>query len=293
MTLRLALLLAAAGLAGAHPAAARSPQAAAAHEADRREHVSIVDEGGTGPAVLLIPGLSSPRAVWAGVVPALRAGHHVFTVQVNGFGGDDPGGNLKPGILDGTVAEVDAFIVAKKLRRPAVIGHSMGGLIGMMLAKGHPDHIGRLLIVDSLPYVGESFRQGVTVAQVEPQARAMRDQIAGNYGKPHNPAAVEALANSLAATPDARAQVKAWMQEADPRVSGQAMYEDMTTDLRPDVAGFALPITLVYPAQGDELYHAVFGKAPRVTYVPVAGAGHFVMLDKPAEFAKAVDAFLK
>jgi pimeloyl-ACP methyl ester carboxylesterase len=80
---------------------------------------------------------------------------------------------------------------------------------------------------------------------------------------------------------------------ADPRVTAQAMYEDMTTDLRPDVARFALPITLVYPAPGDALYHAAFAKAPRVTYVPVAQAAHFVMLDQPAAFAKALDDFLK
>jgi pimeloyl-ACP methyl ester carboxylesterase len=67
----------------------------------------------------------------------------------------------------------------------------------------------------------------------------------------------------------------------------------MTTDLRPDVAAFKLPITLVYPASGDALYHATFGTAPRVTYVPVADAAHFVMLDQPAAFAKALGDFLK
>lgn len=255
-------------------------------------HVSIRDEGGTGPAVILIPGLSSPRAVWDGVVPALKAKHRVLTVQVNGFAGDAPGANLTPGILDGIVADVDAYIVAHKLGTPAVVGHSMGGLVGMMLVKAHPDHVGRLMIVDSLPYIGDLFLPGATVAQVEPRAKMMRDQMAASYGKPADAATVESTANTLAATPAARALVKSWMLASDPRVTAQALYEDMTTDLRGDVGKLTLPITLVYPAPGEALYRQVYQAAPRVTHVPVGEAAHFVMLDQPAAFAKALDTFL-
>src|ERR1700744_3022366 len=60
------------------------------------EHISI-EAGGRGPAVFLIPGLATPRAVWDGVIPALARTHRVYLVQVNGFGGDSPAGNLKPG----------------------------------------------------------------------------------------------------------------------------------------------------------------------------------------------------
>jgi pimeloyl-ACP methyl ester carboxylesterase len=278
----------------ASPAASDSPRVRAHSpvQLQQRDHISIRDEGGSGPAVILIPGLSSPRAVWDGIVPGLTNHHHVFTVQVNGFGGDDPRANLTPGILNGMVGEIDAYIVSRRLGAPALVGHSMGGLVAMMLVKAHRSHVGRMMIVDSLPYIGDSFRPGVTVAQVEPRARAMREQIAAGYGKPHDHAAAEAIANSLAATANARAQIRNWMLASDARVSAQAMYEDMTTDLRTDVAGFDLPITLIYPSAGDELYHGVFGKAPHVTYVPVADAGHFVMIDQPAAFAKALANFL-
>ena len=47
------------------------------------------------------------------------------------------------------------------------------------------------------------------------------------------------------------------------------------------------------PAPGEALYRGAYAKAPRVTYAPVADARHFVMLDQPAAFAKALDDFLK
>ena len=291
--IRTALLLAAGALPAA--AAAQTPPKVDAAVAPlvQRDHISIRDEGGRGPVVILIPGLSSPRAVWDGVVPTLTNGHRVLTVQVNGFAGDDPRGNLKSGILDGIVTDLDAYIVANRLGAPAVVGHSMGGLVGMMLAKAHPAHVARLMIVDSLPYIGDLFLPGVTVAQVEPRAKAMRDAMAAGYGKAADVAAAQATASTLALTPDARAKVADWAMKTDARVSAAALYEDMTTDLRPDVAGFALPITIVYPASGETLYRGAYAKAPRVTYVPVVDAAHFVMLDQPAAFAKALDDFLK
>jgi pimeloyl-ACP methyl ester carboxylesterase len=139
---------------------------------------------------------------------------------------------------------------------------------------------------------------GATVAQLEPQAKAMRDQMVAGFGKP-NPANA-ATAKSMALTPAAQEKVAAWMAKADSRVSGQAMYEDLTTDLRPDMASIATPITLVFPysdampkERAEPFYRAQYAKAPQVTLVPVADSGHFVMLDQPQAFAAAVEQFVR
>ena len=276
-----------------------APAAAAAHDVTRLDHISITATGAGAP-VILIPGLSSPRAVYDGIVPELAKTHRVYTVQVNGFDGDDPGKNLAPGILGGIVADLDRYIAENRLGGAAVVGHSMGGLVGLMLAKAHPSDIGRLMVVDALPYVGDIFVPGATVAQIEPQAKAMREQMVASYGKPADAAANAALAAGMALEPGSRAKIAAWVAKADPRVSAQAMYEDMTTDLGPDMAGIATPITLVYPwsarlpkERANGFYRAEYADAPHVTFVPVGESGHFVMLDQPAAFAAAVANFLK
>lgn len=265
-------------------------------------HISICDIGKRdAPVLVLVPGLASPRAVWDGVVPTLAATHRLLVVQVNGFGGEAPGGNLKPGILDGIVADLDAYLAKNKLSGVAMAGHSMGGLIGLMLAKGHPGDLGKLMIVDSLPFYGMVFGPQASVAMVAPRGAAMRDAIVASYGKPADPATAERTANFLAQTPAARASVKAWALAADPRVTGQAMYEDLTTDLRPDLAAIATPLTVVYAwnaatlpkDRADALYHGAYAAAPTVRYVPVGDAAHFVMLDQPAAFAAALGAFLR
>jgi pimeloyl-ACP methyl ester carboxylesterase len=274
-----------------------SPVSQAAPAEQRRAHISVV-EMGSGSPVVLIPGLSSPRAVWDGIAPELAAKHKVYLVQVNGFAGDDPGANLEPGLLDGVVADLHSYLAAHKAGPAKVIGHSMGGLVALMLAKAHPGDTAAVMTVDALPYVGAIFVPGATVAQLEPQAKAMRDQMAASFGKP-NPGNA-AFARGMALTPAAQEQIAMWMGKADARVSGEAMYEDLTTDLRPDMGSIATPITLVMPysaampkERAEPFYRGEYGKTPNLTVVPVADSGHFVMLDQPKAFAEAVQQFVR
>lgn len=301
MIRHLPLRIAAAALAPLlilHPVAGHAAAAAATAPAETRlPHISVVKQG-HGDPVVLIPGLSSPRAVWDGVAPELARTHTVYRVQVNGFAGDAPGANLAPGVLDGVVADLDAYLTREKVAAAPIVGHSLGGLIALMMARAHPARVSRLMIVDSLPYIGLLFSPAATVPLVEPQARAMRDAIAATYGKPADPAMAERTANGLALKPESRALVKAWALAADPRVTAAALYEDMTTDLRPDLPRITAPITLVYPApatgaaMGAVLYKGAYATAPHVVLVPITDSAHFVMLDQPAAFRTALGTFL-
>lgn len=263
------------------------------------DHISV-EVIGKGSPVILIPGLSSPRAVWDGVAPELARSHAVYLVQVNGFGGDDPRANLQPGILDGMAADLHKLIADRKLKGAAVVGHSMGGLAGLMLAKAHAGDISKLMIVDSLPFIGELFMPGATVAMFDPQAKMFRDRMTGLHGKPVPDALLQGIAATNALKPESQTRVIGWTRSADMRVAGQAMYEAMTTDLRGDMSAIATPMMVVYPwsearmpkPRADAFYRAQYARAPHVTYTAVGDSGHFVMLDQPGAFAAALNAFL-
>lgn len=301
---RFALTLAvlAASTLTAPSAEARTPLASASAAAEHRfSHISVQTIG-QGRPVVLIPGLGSPRAVWDGVVPALARDHRVYLVQVNGFGGDSPGANLKPGILDGIVADLSSFLAAEKVGPVRLVGHSMGGLASLMFARAHPDQVERLLIVDALPYFPVLLaRDGVmpTPEQVADAAAMMRDQVAARYGKPADPATVKADVDGLALKPESRRLMSAWAASADPRVTAGLLYEDMMTDMRPALTSLTLPITVITPwsdsAFGEQrtaaFYRRQYAGAPNVSYVGIAEAGHMVMLDQPALFAAALEEF--
>ena len=290
-------ILAALALTTALPFA--SPAFASEPVESRLDHISIVTFGNGSP-VVLVPGLSSPRAVWDGVAANLAKSHRVYLVQVNGFGGDAPGANLKPGLLDGIVADLSSTLARDHAAPVRLVGHSMGGLVGLMFAKAHPDQIDRLMIVDSFPYIAAMFARGgavPAVASITPIEGMMRDQFAARYGKPVDRSAVAAQVGGLAVTPAAKEKVTDWSVAADARVSGEALYEDMTTDLRAALPAIATSITLIVPTAGDAdkttaFYTDQYKGAPHLKLVPIANAGHFVMLDQPAAFAAALTTFV-
>lgn len=296
----LALILAAAATLN-WSAPADSARVAAAEQ--RLPHISVIKHG-SGPAVVFIPGLSSPRASWDGVTEGLAKNHTVYLVQVNGFAGDEPGANLKPGILDGMIADLSAYLTSQKAGPVRLVGHSMGGLASLMFARAHPAQVDRLMIVDALPYFPVLLARGGPVpppAEIDPIAKVMRDTVAARYGRPAEPATIKADVDGLAVNPASKMKMAEWAAQADPRVTAEVLYEDMSTDLRPALPALAMPITIVVPWTkapfGQErtlaFYHRQYDGAPNVRFVPIAEAGHFVMLDQPKRFRSELDAFLR
>lgn len=260
---------------------------------------SVVVEG-RGPDVILIPGLASPRAVWDGTRAALGGKYRLHLIQLNGFGGTAPGANANGAILAPTVDELHRYIAAKALKAPAVVGHSMGGLMGLMLASAHPESVARLMVVDALPFIGTLFNPDATVASVTPQATMMRDaMIAAAQAQKGKPRAAFAVPY-MSITPAGAAQVNRWSAEADAVVSARAMYEDMVTDMRPALPALRAPVTMLYPYSsksfGAEQAKAIYGNAyraaPNARLVAVPESFHFIMLDQPARFAAELKTFL-
>ena len=294
-----AAALAAAGTTLCAPnASARPVQAGAEAFAPTRFTVEVE---GTGPDVILIPGLASPRQVWDGARSALGGRYRLHLVQLNGFGGTPAGANGEGGILPATVAELSRYIAANKIRRPAIVGHSMGGFFGLTLAKEHPDQVGRLMIVDSLPFIGALFDPSATAESIAPRAAAMRDMLKARAGAPPpTPQEAAAAAVGMSRKSEGRAKIGGWTRLADQKAVGQAMYEVMTSDLRPDLAAIRTEILMLYPwdeatvdeARARAIYEGAYAAAPNARLVAVPHSQHFIMIDQPERFHALLAEFL-
>jgi pimeloyl-ACP methyl ester carboxylesterase len=267
----------------------------------RMPHISILALGEVKPGhepVYLIPGLSSPRQVWDGIAPDLAKDRQVLLVQVNGFGSDALGENGKPGMTDGIIADILADAAKRGARRPSVIGHSYGGLIGMMLAARHPDRVGRLLVVDTLPFFGKLFDPAATPASIAPRAEQLRAMtVAGADRMKAMPAVTTDPGGIWSNTPEGRIKVANWGLKANQRAVAQALYEDIVIDIGPELAKVtAKPFTILYAAgigeaQAKAVWEPAFAGTP-AKLVAVPDSYHFIMLDQPQRFAAEVKAFL-
>src|SRR3982751_4929229 len=133
----------------ATPAVQPDPGTPAANFPSQRIGVTVI---GTGPDVVLIPGLSSTPAVWASTMAALP-GYRYHLIHVSGFAGRPAGANAQGNYLAPVAEEIARYIREAHLDHPAVVGHSMGGSWTIMLAARHPELVGKAMVVDMLPYL--------------------------------------------------------------------------------------------------------------------------------------------
>ena len=277
----------------AEPAAA--VQSAPAFASDRLS-VEVV---GAGPDVILIPGLVSSREVFRAEADRLKATHRVHLVQLAGFAGE-PWSHGDGAFAEPAVEELARYIRETGLDHPAVIGHSLGGFSALMLAQRHPDLVGRVMSIDSLPFYSAMFGHEATPESARPFADRMAGQILAMDDAAFRAGQAQS-AIALARDPAARAAMTDWAMASDRHAMAAAMRDLMTTDLRPGLAAMTTPVWAIYAsdadggapaAMADGMWAAEYAGLPGVKLVRVDGSRHFIMADQPARFAELVDQFL-
>jgi pimeloyl-ACP methyl ester carboxylesterase len=249
----------------------------------------------------MIPGLASSAEVWRPAADALKTRYRVHLIQVSGFAGTPARANASGPVLLPLRDEIVVYIRANRLNRPVIVGHSLGGLLALMIADVASDAAGKLVIVDALPFFGMMMGPTTTVESVTPAAAQMRDRIKGMNSADFaagQAKSMTTLAKSKGPATDAATKAS---QTSDPAVVAQAMYEDFVTDVRPRLAGIATPTLVLYafdatmgfPQQAvDGLYQSAYAAMPSKKLVRIDGSYHFIQIDQPEAFGRELEAFL-
>lgn len=278
----------------------------AQHAAFTSDRLSVVVDGPEGaPDLILIPGLSSSPAVWQGTVDHLNGRYRVHRIHVAGFAGSAAQANAQgdaPQPVGSPVAEeIARYIREQHLNRPAVVGHSMGGTMGMMLAARHPDLVGRLMVVDMIPFMGAMFgAPGATAESVTPVADQIWTAQSTSPREAYVAQATPAI-NGMINTESRREEALKDMRGSDQKVSAAAFRELVTTDLRPELARITAPTEVLYvkfndarmtDAITDAIYQTSFATLPGARLKRIDDSAHFIMFDQPEAFYGELDAFL-
>lgn len=259
-----------------------------------------VETQGSGTDVILIPGLASSRDVWADLSANLGKNHRIHLVELAGFASTPAIANPDGKVIAPAVDALAEYIHAQHIKSPLIIGHSLGGEMALMLAARHPDLVGRVMVVDALPFYSLMFNPAATSETVAPQATAMRNSILGQSPEQFAEFQKVSIAR-LAKTEAVRPALVAAGIHSDRKTIADAVYEVMVTDLRPELSRISAPIEVVYaydtlfgvPAASVEaMYRQAYAAAPDIHFTQIDNSFHFVMLDQPERFSTVVKSFL-
>ena len=261
-----------------------------------------VDITGQGRPLILIPGLASSGEVWQGTVARLcgaKTGRACHVLTLAGFAGVAP---IEGDLLAQAEQQLADYISTRKLGRPAIIGHSLGGFLALKMAIDHPDQTGKLLIVDSLPALGAVQMPSITQEQLQAMSSQMQSAMRAQDAASSNASQRRTVAGMASAPADVE-RIIGWGQRSDRETVIRAMGTLMASDLRQDVAKVQSP-TLVLGtwiaykdyaprAAIEATFQQQYAQLPGVQVALADTARHFIMYDQPDWMHARIEQFLE
>ena len=97
--------------------------------------------------VIIVPGITSPAITWGFVGERFGESFDTYILDVRGRGLSEAGAALNYGLV-AQAADVLAFAQALGLEQYSLVGHSMGGRIGVRAGRSKPAGLRRLVLAD-------------------------------------------------------------------------------------------------------------------------------------------------
>ena len=243
-----------------------------------------------GPAVVFIPGLATPGAVFQEAASSLEAADaHLVTLA--GFGAVPAPDRVDP-FIEPAAAALATYLDAQDITDAVLAGHSLGGQVALIAAGQAPERVAHVLLADSAPFFAGLMQPGADPDAVTARRDAMAERLAGMDRE----AFLSMMRRGLpaqAAGEAAQARILDWVEASDQTAVAVASAEIFAGDLRGHLDAVRAPVTLVYPENAmmdpeafERRYRAQYDRLERFEMRPVADSRHFVMLDQPERFAE-------
>jgi pimeloyl-ACP methyl ester carboxylesterase len=244
-------------------------------------------QGGTGSPILLIHGLGGNADVWGDAVELLSEHHRVVAYDRRGFSR-----SMHAPVSEPQSHREDAAALLRALEAaPAtVVGWSSGGVVALDLAIHNPELVSALVLEEPPLHLkrrpGPRMVRALVVAQV---LNRVRDDRAASEAFFRWAFRYTTGGTGYDRIPDAVRQTLLSNGEPNMAELAWATGEHLT---KPQLARIGCPVVCL----AGELSERSLARATRYTagivrqarVEPVAGAGHAMHLERPAEFAAAV-----
>lgn len=227
--------------------------------------------------VLFIHGSGGDHSNWAYQLQSLRSKFLLAALDLPGHGRSEGPGESD---VDHYINWVHAFLVAGNIRRPVLVGHSLGAAIALGFAEQHPDALSGLVAVGG----------GLTLP-VNPLILE---------GLKKDPAPILEMAAHLSLAKTNRERLGPILKKSLTQVNPDLLHDDFLACSRFDRTTQAWRITtptlvicgsgdkMTPPALSEHIHERIAGSRLSL----IADAGHFVMMEQPETFNDTLTVFL-
>jgi 3-oxoadipate enol-lactonase len=253
------------------------------------DHALVAAATPDSPAVVFIHGIGGAARIWQAQLKTFcAAGYTCMAVNLLGYGGRRP---VQEVTFENLAADVEATIASNGLKQPALIGHSLGGMIAQTMLRRRPDAYRAAALCCTSPAFGNptgDFQKKFVADRLRPIA-------AGQTMTDLAPSIVDGI---IGPTPDAAARARAIeIMGATPDDTYSAAIRCIIHfDERGHLANIRIPV-LCLAGEHDRnapppMMERMATKIPGARYVLLPGVGHLPNLEAPKAFDAAILEFL-
>lgn len=239
---------------------------------------------GKGDPVLLFPGFGCSGEVWTETVKRLSATNecHTFT-----FAGFDRVPAIDTPWLSTIKDDIIKYVKTKKLSKPVLLGHSLGGTLSLWLASLETAMFKKVIAVDALPASAALMIPGYNGQKLDynnPQSKTIL-QMSDSAFKAMNAQSV----TYMCLNKNKQQTIINWMNSCDRKTYVYGYVDMLNLDLREKIAAITIPVTILaatFPNKqmAENTYTTQYKNLPGIQVLYADNAAHFVMYDQPEWF---------
>ncbi|MBI2165199.1 MAG: alpha/beta hydrolase [Chloroflexi bacterium] len=245
--------------------------------------------------LLMLHGLRGYAQAWDPIARDLSDRYHVVAWDARGRGESDWAKDQKYNLAT-YVSDLASFIEKLNIQKVILMGHSMGGRIGIVYSAQHPLQVAALIIVDIGPTVEAKGDERIRRELKETPDEFPSSEAARAFLKKQLPAlsdrAIEArLTHSLRALPGGKL-----MWKYDRAIREQRLGATAPENLWPSLRALRCPTLILRGATSDILSRQTVEAMANVVagskWMEISGAGHLIPEENPKDMLAAVRKFL-
>jgi pimeloyl-ACP methyl ester carboxylesterase len=250
----------------------------------------LIKSGQGKKSIIFIPGFACSGEVWNDTKSSYEKDFTCYTLTMAGFADAKKKPNATFINWERSIAD---FIKEKKINKPIIIGHSMGGGLALALASDYPQLIDKIVVVDALPCL--SALMNPTFKSVEKiDCSAMNNQIISASKEQFYKMQKMTIPRLLEDTTMLETVVS-WSVKSDRKTFAEMYCDFSNTDLREKIKNIKCPTLILLEEYFKNVKPAIDEQYKNLNNANIQYSNkglHFIMYDDKEWYLSQLDNFL-